>query len=92
MKESIDKIVKYSTLIDRQETEIKQLTEENSCLKSQISELKEDVDTINQKLNSLENRSLECNLIFWGIEEPLNETNDSLKDAIYHHIADTFNY
>ena len=50
------------------------------------------MDTINQKLSSLENKTLECNLIFHGIEEQLNETDDLLRDAIYHHISDTFNY
>ena len=64
IKDSIDKIVKSSTLIDQQEIEIKRLSEENCSLKSQLSELKQDVDNINQKLNSLENKSLECNLIF----------------------------
>ena len=92
IKDSIDKIVKSSSLIDPQETEIKQLSAENCSLKTQICELREDVDIIHQKLNSLENKSLESNLIFRGIEEQFNETEDTLRDMIYHHIADTFNY
>ena len=68
------------------------MSAENCSLKSQICELREDVDVINQKLNSLENKSLESNLIFRGIEEPFNDTEDTLRDLIYHHIADTFNY
>ena len=92
IKDSIDKIVKSSILIDHQEIEIKQLSDENCSLKTQLTDLKQDVDTISQKLNMLENKSLECNLIFRGIEEAYNKTNDSLRDTIYHHIADTFNY
>ena len=92
IRDSIDEIVNSSSLVDQQETEIKWLSKENCSLKSQICELKEDIDTINQKLNSLENKSLECNLIFCGIEETFNETDDSLRDVIYHHIADIFNY
>ena len=92
IKDSIDKIVNSSSLIDWQETEIKQLSAKNCSLKTQICQLREDVDVIHQKLNSLENKSLENNLIFWGIEEQFNETEDTLRDMIYHHIADTFNY
>ena len=68
------------------------MSAENCSLKTQICELREDVDVIHQKLNSLENKSLESNLIFQGIEEQFNETEDTLRDMIYHHIADTFNY
>ena len=68
------------------------MSAENCSLKTQICELREDVDVIHQKLNSLENKSLESNLIFRGIEEQFNETEDTLRDMIYHHIADTFKY
>ena len=92
IKDSIDKIVNSSALIDQQEIEIKWLSTETCSLKTQICELKEDIDVITQKLNNLENKSLECNRIFRGIGEPFNETEDTLKDTIYCHIADTFNY
>ena len=92
IKDSIEKIVNSSSLIDQQEIEIKRLSAENHSLKTQICELRGDVDAIHQKLNNLENKSLESNLIFRGIEEQFNETEHTLKDMIYHHIADTFNY
>ena len=91
IQDSIEKIVNSSALIDWQEMEIKRLNEENCILKNQVCELRNDVDLIKLKLNSLENKSLECNLIFWGINESLNETDDSLKEKIYLHIADTYN-
>ena len=40
IKDSIDKIVESSSLIDRQETEIKRLSAENCSLKTQICELR----------------------------------------------------
>ena len=92
IKDSTDKIINSSSLIDRQEIEIKRISAENCSLKTQICELRDDVDVIHQKLNSLENKSLESNLIFRGIEEQFNETEDTLRDMIYHHIANTFNY
>ena len=60
--------------------------------KTQVSELRNDMESIKSKLNQLENRSLECNLIFRGVEESLNETEDTLKDKIHRIISDTFNY
>ena len=50
------------------------------------------MESIKSKLNQLENRSLECNLIFRGVEESLNETGDTLKDKIYRIISETFSY
>ena len=37
----------------------------------------------------MENKALECNLIFRGLNEELNETDDGLKEKIYWNIADT---
>ena len=92
IKDSIEKIVSSSSLIDQQEIEIKRLSTENQSLKMQICELRDDVNAIQDKLNNLENKSLESNLIFRGIEEQFNETESTLRDIIYHHITDTFNY
>ena len=50
------------------------------------------MDSIKLKLNQLENKSLECNLIFRGVEESLNETEGTLKDKIHQIILETFNY
>ena len=35
------------------------------------------------------NKALECNLIFRGLNEEINETDDCLKEKIYWNIADT---
>ena len=92
IKDSIEKIVNSSAKIDHQDTEIKCLTTENATLKSQVTELQNDVSSIKSKLHQLENKSLENNLIFKGIGECLNETEDALKDSIHQCIADTFNF
>ena len=92
IKDSIEKIVNSSAQIDSHDNEIKCLNVENSALKTQVSELRNDMESIKSKLNQLENRSLECNLIFRGVEESLNETEDVLKDKIHRIISETFNY
>ena len=92
IKDSIEKIVNSSVKIDHQDNEIKRLNTENATLKSQVTELQNDVSSIKSKLHQLENKSLENNLIFRGIGECLNETEDALKDLIHQCIADTFNF
>ena len=92
IKDSIEKIVNSSAKIDHQDTEIKCLSTENATLKSQVTELQNDVNSIKSKLHQLENKSLENNLIFKGIGECHNETEDALKDSIHQCIADTFNF
>ena len=92
IKDSIDKIVNANAQIDHQDTEIKCLNVENSVLKTQVKELRNGMDSFKLKLNQLENKSFECNLIFRGVEKSLNETKDTLKDKIHQYIAETFNY
>ena len=42
-----------------------------------------------EQLSNLENKSLECNLIFCGVEEPLNKTIEGMKECLHWIIADT---
>ena len=72
-----------------QESRIKELTEENVNLHSEISKVKTELNEFKERLTSLENKSLECNLIFRGMEEPANKTIDSLREKIYWLLADT---
>ena len=80
-----------SELFTRQEEKLKQLTKENSVLKTDLMELKTEISGIKSKLMDLENKTLECNLIFCGIDEPMNETDDTLTEKLYWTIADTIN-
>ena len=82
LQESIENIQKSSDLIIMQESRIKELTEENANLHSEISKVKTELNEFKERLTSLENKSLECNLIFRGVEEPANETIDTLKEKI----------
>ena len=52
--------------------------------------LKENCEDLKSKLNKLENRSLECNLLISGIRENRWETDDSRVTTLYRYIADTF--
>ena len=89
LQESIDRVQKSSDLIIRQENRIKELTEENVNLHSEVSKVQTELREIKDRLTNLENKSLECNLTFRGVDEPENETADNLKEKIYWLMADT---
>ena len=80
IQESIDNIQKSSDLILQQETRIKKLTTENEQLLSEVKQVRCELKEFKERLSSLENKSLECNLIFHGVEEPLNETSEGIKE------------
>ena len=58
-------------------------------LKEDLNSVRSDLSRFKSRLNDLENKALECNLIFRGLNEELNETEDSLKEKVYWNIADT---
>ena len=89
IQESIDNIQKSSDLILQQESRIKMLTAENEQLLSEVKQVKCELKEFKERLSSLENKSLECNLIFRGVEEPLNETPEGLKEQLHWIMADT---
>ena len=91
LQESIKNIEKSSDLIIRQETRIKELTEENTSLHEEVKKVKIELTEFKERLFNLENKSLECNLIFRGVDEDVNETIDGLKERIYWLLADTVN-
>ena len=91
IRDSIEKIMTSSELISKQEETIQDLTVENIALKKSVAELKTEISDIKSKLVKLENKSLERNLVFRGIEELQNETDISLIERLYWIIADTIN-
>ena len=64
IKDSIYKILTSSDLITKQEDKIKNLTAENVKLKEDLDSIRNDLSGFKSRLNDLENKALECNLIF----------------------------
>ena len=56
---------------------------------SEVKQVRCELKEFKERLSSLENKSLECNLIFHGVEEPLNKTSEGLKEQLYWIVADT---
>ena len=76
-------------MILQQESRIKKLTTENEQLLSEVKQVRCEFKEFKERLSSLENKSLECNLIFCSVEESLNETSEGLKERLYWIMADT---
>ena len=70
---AIDKILHSSNIIENQQCRIEDLTMENCKLKSEVFNLKGEVHDLKDRMNSVENKALENNLIFHGIPDSENE-------------------
>ena len=62
---------------------------ENCKLKSEVSKLKGDMYDLKNRVNSIENKSLENNLIFHGIPDNENEFLNQLVNKLQRNFADT---
>ena len=62
---------------------------ENCRLKSEVFKLKGDVHNLKDRMSSVENKSLENNLIFHGIQDCENEYLNQLVDKLQRNFADT---
>ena len=62
---------------------------ENCKLKSEVFKLRGDVYDLKDRMNSVENKSLENNLIFHGILDSENEYLNQLVDKLQRNFADT---
>ena len=62
---------------------------ENCKLKSEVFKLRGDVYNLKDRMNSVENKSLENNLIFHGIPDSENKYLNQLVDKLQRNFADT---
>ena len=85
---AIDKILRSNNIIESQQRQIGDLTMENCKLKSEVFKLKDDVYNLKDRMNSMENKSLENNLIFHGIPDNENEFLNHLVNKLQRNFAD----
>ena len=90
IQEKLNKLANTGDEVAQNKLQLTSLKNENDALKKAVSDLKENCDELKSRLNKLENRSLECNLIISGIPENRWKTDDSRVCTLYRYIADTF--
>ena len=89
IQSAIDKILKTSNIIENQQRRIEDLTMENCKLKNEVIKLRGDVHDLKSRMNEVENKSLENNLIIHGIPDNENEYLNQLVDKLQRNFADT---
>ena len=89
IQSAIDKILKSSNIIENQQRRIEDLTMENCKLKNEVIKLRGDVHDLKSRMNEVENKSLENNLIIHGIPDNENEYLNQLVDKLQRNFADT---
>ena len=89
IQKSIDNLLVMKTNLELQEGKITCLKQENIKLSNELHHLKSEVSQVQKKLIQLEDRSLECNLIFQGIPEAGPDDENARAEKIYHAISAT---
>ena len=92
IQEQLSKLANTNDEVVQQQIEIKTLKQENNALKKVVMDLQGNYDELKTRLNRLENKSLERNLIFSGIPENRWENDDSRVNTLYQYIANTYEY
>ena len=92
IQEQLSKLASTNDEVVQQQIEIETLKQENSALKMVVTDLQDNYDELKTGLNRLENKSLECNLIFRGVPENRWENDDSRVNTLYRYIANTYEY
>ena len=92
IQQQLSKLASTNDEVAQQHIEIKTLKQENNALKKIVTDLQGSYDELKTRLNKLENKSLERNLIFSGIPENRWENDDSRVNTLFRYIADTYEY
>ena len=91
IQESIDKLQATQTTMETQKCQILKLQCDNAILTEEVMYLRSEVNEFQVKINKLEDKSLENNLIFHGLEEQSPDDIDSRNEKIYAAISSTIN-
>ena len=89
IQESIDKLQASQPTMEAHEVQIVKLQKDNASLTEEVTHLKAKKHGVQVKLNRLEDRSLESNLILHGIEELSPDDLEVRIEKVYNAISST---
>ena len=78
-------------MIEAHEIQIVKLQKDNVSLTEEVTHVKAKMQGVQVKLNKLEDRSLESNLILHGIEEQSPDDLEARIEKVYKTISSTIN-
>ena len=87
MTNAIEKLAETNQHMINQNSEIKQLKNENEKLASKVVHLENEQQKINRKLKSIENNVISCSIIMRGVREELYEKEYVMKDKVYTELS-----
>ena len=91
LQEGIDKLQASQSTMESHEIQIVKLQKDNTSLTAEVTHLKAEMHGVQTKLNRLEDRSLESNLILHGIEEQSPDDLEARIEKVYNAISSTIN-
>ena len=77
--------------MEEHELKIVKLQNDNAVLTDKVNYLRADTKGVQTKLNKLEDKSLECNLILHGIKEENTDDQEARIEKVYKAISNTIN-
>ena len=89
MKNAVNELIKSNQSMMEQRVNMDTLTTENRVFSSEIEKLKHEQSKLKKKLDSIENRGLENQLLLKGVAENADEDPSSLMNTVYHELSKT---
>ena len=89
IQESIDKLQASQSTLEAHEIQIIKLQKDNACLTEEVTHLKAEMHGVQIKLNKLEDKCLESNLILHGIEEESLDDLEARIEKVHKAISNT---
>ena len=91
IKRDVNSLLDMKSNIEQHQQEITSIKAENKELKSMCTRMEREHNKLVERIEKLEDKRLECNLIFNGIHETPWETDEELLEKIYGAMATTVN-
>ena len=89
IQESIDQLLDTKNETERFQGEVSNLITQTSNITARCTNIESENNLLKDRLNTLENKLLDCSLIINGISEDLEETEEDRKEKIFMVIANT---
>ena len=87
MTTAIEKLAEMNQNMINQNSEMKQLKNENEKLANKVVHLENEQQKINRKLKSIEQSVISCSIIMRGVRESLYEKEHITKDKVYTELS-----
>ena len=89
MTEAVNELITTNKAVVTQQSAIQALEYENKTLNCRVQKLEYEQNKLKTKLDTIENKGLECSVIIRGIIETTSEDTSSLMEQVYRELSKT---